>query len=907
MTDASIDAGTITPEILANPNQVLTNAIKDQKIVDFVKFDVSTGQTNDINGGGLANIAFLGGPGATIQKEGGKANAFAVSTTATFWIETVEYSFSVDGGKPTETLIAPAKEFGPTFKVPPTVGRSGKIPFTVYYTQLQYSQTVMLNFAPLSWPHVSVATLGEQTTFNLVLPPNWASQSQDVKGIPSTIPAGLKDTTTVADPMSDPKLFGRWGKAFNLKNAAIHTSLLPNGKVLYWGRRTDLNNPSPDQQSTDTFLLDLATLESRLTLTRPKQFGTNVEVNLFCSGHCFQPDGKLFVAGGHITDFNGVNQACVYDSDTETWTALPLMNHGRWYPTALTLSDGSIFVISGQYKNSGDTGSINNNVPQIWRNGAWASMTPEADAVFALYTQQRLDPTGEVFVAGPNTQSQWLDVHGNKDVGVWTTTGPERQAKFCDYGPSVTYDQGKVMFIGGGPPTAMTEFIDLNTPKPNTAKWDPTKTTNMQVPRRQHNATVLPDGSVLVTGGTKGPGFNDLSPGMPVHQAELWNPNTMKWSSMPAEDTDRCYHSTALLLPDGRVLSAGGGEGGGAPIHTDAQIYEPAYLFQGSRPTISKKPSSINYGDPFEVDMATSDSIKTVSWVRLGSVTHSNNMNQSLMFLDFNPKSTSTTRITVQAPGNPNVAPPGHYMLFLINQQGVPAVAPIIRIGSTSAPASTTTSAIATQPPTQSNHVESTLPALNNKIIAEQARPAVVVGLTSICPYGLSPCFSGAYDALRRIDDIAVVRPVPDQTHSLAFVYPHQDILPDIDKWRSAFENTANQAYDFRGIEVTLTGAVTKSHVAGEEQLTMAGTSTRPEVLLAPFHTSSNIKWDAAAQAPTPASDTETSAYARLSTALADHASTVAAQVTGRLHQHSANKFSVDVRDFTVLDSAGTS
>src|SRR5439155_5210995 len=144
--------------------------------------------------------------------------------------------------------------------------------------------------------------------------------------------------------------------------------------------------------------------------------------------------------------------------------------------------------------------------------------------------------------------------------------GGSRANGLRDYAPVVMYDTGKILFIGGGSdrdthsPTANTETIDLREAMPG---WRPANP--MHFPRRQHNATLLPDGSVLVTGGTRGggganAGFNDLTPGQPVHEAELWHAATGQWLQMAAEDVDRCYHSTAVLLPDATVLSAGSGE-----------------------------------------------------------------------------------------------------------------------------------------------------------------------------------------------------------------------------------------------------------------------------------------------------------------------------------------------------------
>lgn len=202
---------------------------------------------------------------------------------------------------------------------------------------------------------------------------------------------------------------------------------------------------------------------------------------------------------------------------------------------------------------------------------------------------------------------------------------------------------------------------------------------------------MLPDGSVLVTGGTQGvvgnPGwlaFDNVRAGGPVHQAELWDTAaTGTWTLMAEESVDRCYHSVALLLPDGRVLSAGGGEyapnNPDAPnqpnpagdSRKDAQLFSPPYLFKGPRPTIAAAPTEITYAKSFEITVGAGDSIAKVSWIRLSSVTHSCNQNQLLNFLGFRQEA---SKVIIQAPANPNVAPPGHYMLFVLNEQGVPSV-----------------------------------------------------------------------------------------------------------------------------------------------------------------------------------------------------------------------------------------
>jgi len=701
---------------------------------------------------------------------------------------------------------------------------------------------------------------------------------------------------------------GEWGALFDLENVAVHASLLPTGKVLYWGRRSnpeDANPNSLNEHFTKPFIWDPTTGTSNATASEPQGFGTGAGgVNLFCSGHSFQPDGSLLVVGGHLFDGFGVNQACIYDPFADTWSAKPLMNAGRWYPSALTLSDGSVFSISGS-----QTPSMNNVNPQIWRTNTWVPVPSPPSTIQFLYPRLHLDPNGRIFVAGPQAQSQFLDVNTTGSMGIWTTDGPVRKAAAREYAPSVMYDSGKIMYIGGGndPPTKMTEFIDLNAAKP---EWTTSTATDMIFARRQHNATVLPDGTVLVTGGTQGAGFNDLSAGMPVHQAELWNPITKQWTLMAQESADRCYHSIALLLPDGQVLSAGGGEyspnndgNPNPPKDTlkNAQLFKPPYLFKGPRPTILNVPSEINYGQSFEAIVGSSDVIAKVSWVRLGSVTHSCNMNQSLTFLAFEQQ---ISKVTVQAPANANLTPPGHYMLFVLNGQGVPSVAPIIRIKQASTQASLSPADVLAERTAVEQHVEVSLSALNEKIIAEQGRPAVVVGLTPVCPYGLGPCWGGAFEALQQISDIGVVRPVPNQDDSVAYVYLRKDILPDIDLWRSEFEKIANGAYFMRGIEMTLSGVVTRKHLGTDEQLTLASTPIRPELILTSSQETSKIGWDRKAKVPRPLSDAEARAYERLSAVLVEHPVGVPLQVTGRLRKHDTNNFSLEIREFKVANDS---
>ncbi|KAK5693080.1 hypothetical protein LTR97_010556 [Elasticomyces elasticus] len=757
----------------------------------------------------------------------------------------------------------------------------------------------------------------------------------------------------------DPKQVGQWLDPFPIDNVAVHASLLPTGKVLCWGRRTNpmsVISSTMNEHKTVPFLLDTKDQICVYTKDRPTQLdnaGNEVYVNIFCSGHCFQPNGNLFVVGGHLQDGDGAQQACVYNPFKDEWTAKAIPNNGRWYPSALTLPDGKVFTISGSHDNS-----VMNNVPQIWQEGqnsrqeGWLTVSsPEVQS--SLYPRLHLAPDGLVFVAGPQRKSQFLDLNASapaaaagstpSPIGVWLTDMPVKKIPVRDagerqYGSSAIYDAGKIIWTGGGnaevrdssgnivsqdggPPTNRTEIIDLNDGNP---QWKPAM--HMIFSRRQHNATTLPDGTVLVTGGTQLGGFNNLGTGGPVHTAELWNPPDGtsaegSWTAMADETSDRCYHSVALLLPSGEVLSAGSGEGGGPAVPdppkcnlTNAQLYRPPYLSKGKQPIISGVPQdwTVKYGQVSSVTVEQGESIARVSWIRLGSVTHGMNMNQALWNQKLEPARSG--KFDMQAPDNRNVAPPGHYMVFFLNSQGVPSVAPIAKIlpdttaeERTPGRRASSTAADAVPLTLRSRRVAISNPARNTQIIEEQNKPAVVVGLTPVCPYGLGPCWGGASEGLKSIKDVAVVRPVPDQANSLAFVYLKKDILPDIDVWRKEFAGSANGSYGMRGIEMTIPGVVTMKRVGANEVLTLASTTTRPEVVLTPYLASSTIEWNMDTQAPQLVTALETGAYASLASVIAQQSAGLAVEVTGPLQKQDMNKFSLDVRHFARIDGLNTS
>jgi hypothetical protein len=212
----------------------------------------------------------------------------------------------------------------------------------------------------------------------------------------------------------------------------------------------------------------------------------------------------------------------------------------------------------------------------------------------------------------------------------------------------------------------------MTTPTPS---WQ--QTASMNYARSFLNLTTLPDGTVLATGGESDKNGGNINNA--IYAAELWSPQTQTWSIMASMHTPREYHSTAVLLPDGRVLESGmGADFGNVPNEMSAEFYSPPYLFKGARPTISQAPTQISYNSTFSVGTPDGATITSAVLIRTGAVTHFFDQNTRFVPVSFTLK---TGGLTVTSPLNGNQAPPGYYMLFLVNNNGVPSVAPIIQLG----------------------------------------------------------------------------------------------------------------------------------------------------------------------------------------------------------------------------------
>jgi galactose oxidase len=471
---------------------------------------------------------------------------------------------------------------------------------------------------------------------------------------------------------------GKWDAPVYWDIVPLHMSLLPTGKILAWGK-----------YEAGTAMMANPRLWDPATGPPTSAVSVAADTMLFCSGHAIMADGRVMVSGGHKADDRGLDVTNIFDPFTERWVpGLPKMAKGRWYPTVTTLADGRMVTVAGR-----DTTSTEVLLPEIWENDRWVRLTG-ASLKLPYYPRQFLAPNGKLFYAGERVKARWLDVDAvtSSGRGRWSTAAgfthlwPYNR----DYGSAAMYETGKVLVVGGGgnpgwstpdaksgTPTATAETIDLNVTGP---RWSSTGT--MRFARRHLNATILPDGQVLVTGGTSAGGFNTISGA--VHAAEVWSPRTGQWTQLASNRIDRAYHSVSLLLPDGTVLHGASGDANVPltpepyPAQRNHEIFRPPYLFRGTRPTItSLSKTTVAYGESFFVTTPYAAQITEARWIRLGSVTHAFDANQRANTLVL---ARLSGKVRVTAPTTSRRAPPGHYILFLLNRNGVPSVGRIVKV-----------------------------------------------------------------------------------------------------------------------------------------------------------------------------------------------------------------------------------
>ncbi|HKT46927.1 MAG TPA: galactose oxidase-like domain-containing protein, partial [Candidatus Acidoferrales bacterium] len=448
----------------------------------------------------------------------------------------------------------------------------------------------------------------------------------------------------------------------------VHMALMHNGKIL-------IVTGSGNDKTVQYFQGGVWDPQTQTLTTQP------VTWDMFCNGMTVLYDGRPFIAGGtllYTPNFEGLAKSAYFDPATGNFVDLPSMAHGRWYPTATELGDGRVMVSSGLT----ETGVTNVTV-EIYKVGSGWSQQFNMPFTPPLYPRFHLLPNGKVFYSGSTTPSFTFDPSNQ----TWTQGPSTNYGNTRTYGssvllplmPSKGYAPKVMIFGGASPATNTTEIIDLSAANP---VW--VNGPNMVQPRIEMNATLLPNGKILTSGGSQ----VDEDGTTASLKAEIYDPNagpTGSFTSAGSNVFPRLYHSNSILLPDATVLLAGSNPHQGT-YDPHLELYTPPYLFNpdgspATRPTITSiTPGVIGYGATFQVQTPDAASISSVVLMRPGAVTHAFDMDQRLVGVNF---TAGSGVLTVTAPPNGNIAPPGYYMLFILNSAGVPSVAQFLQLSLT--------------------------------------------------------------------------------------------------------------------------------------------------------------------------------------------------------------------------------
>jgi hypothetical protein len=437
-------------------------------------------------------------------------------------------------------------------------------------------------------------------------------------------------------------------------------------------------------------------------------------VDFFCAGHTFLADGRLLVGGGTGEydkvivggvaqdaghGFAGIRDVLIFDPAGPAWKPIQAMSNGRWYPTMIRLGDGTVLAASGLDENAGGQDS---NTLETNPNPDQAGWTKTRDFNLPLYPHLFQIKDGRVFFTGGK-----MDTEGPSDPLLFDAARATpaivvqglQDNNSCNQCASVwlppVQDQ-RIMILGGGPEdpddpdaprgiaTQRVNVVDLRIPTPVYTPGPPLNHERMHV-----NAVLLPDRTVIAVGGgmtreaSAVKGNVDPNNRREVFEAEIYSPKTNKWTITAPATIARLYHSVALLLPDGRVVSAGGNPDKGSqtawlppdPLEEERlEIFSPPYLFtKRARPAITDAPQEIHYDQQIAIRTPQAASIDTVCLIAPGLTTHSFNGTQRLVDVPVTKAPPDTLNATII--NDRIVAPAGWYMLFLVDTDGVPSVA----------------------------------------------------------------------------------------------------------------------------------------------------------------------------------------------------------------------------------------
>src|SRR5215208_2313755 len=547
---------------------------------------------------------------------------------------------------------------------------------------------------------------------------------------------------------------GRWpaGDEFDIRAAdgtttfATHAVMLPTGKVLWYSIPSHPDRPLGPRHLAVALLWDPSKGTGPQAFKRvnpPVDPATGQPVNIWCSGNSLLADGRVLVTGGNRQytvespgqKFAGLNHVYTFDPFSERWTRQPDMPHGRWYPSQLLMPDGRTFIMGGlDERGYGDKNEdIELFTPSASRGGrGHLSLLgglgvlgdPGRPPVGDYYPHLFWLPSGHGLIAGPWTSDtwwfsppgkparlRWKDLPNATQSRVWGTAvllpaGPDGSHQVEQLGGS---DKPKADATEPDSDALATNSVSLFDERRADTGWNDTSSLRsgaLHKARSHANTVLLPDGSMVEIGGgwgDKKAGGENGAPGQwaaaPFHlTTELWNPRNRTWRLGPPQREFRTYHSTALLLPDGRVVSAGddysgrfaGAEAARNFVQDSAEIFEPPYLFDGNRkaprPKLASAPSRLTWNESVRLRVKAGRKDRPVTRAVLvapSAVTHAVDMNQRYLPLRVTrTKRSGKGTLTVRAPANADIAPPGYYMLFALDRSGTPSVARWVRLGA---------------------------------------------------------------------------------------------------------------------------------------------------------------------------------------------------------------------------------
>lgn len=469
--------------------------------------------------------------------------------------------------------------------------------------------------------------------------------------------------------------FGRWDTLkYESPVNAVHAALLKTGKVLLIAGSGN-NEKQFDAGSFRTVVWNPETGEFKEVAT---------PWDAFCGGHVFLPDGKLLVAGGtsqyeDLTktpriNYGGLKDSYVFDPETEQYSKVDDMQFARWYPTLVTLGDGKVLAAAGLDENgkmSGGETEIYDPATQQW------TYKPNLKHVFPTYPSLMLTGDGRLFYSGSN--QGYVPGPNSLNPGLWNVKTNNFQKVTGLPNPVATDNSAtvllppaqdqRIMIMGGAKAgdspetdtTSRTAIIDLDSSANPTYQAGPSLANATRYP----GAVILPDDTVLETGGSRG--YRNKS----IHSAEIFHPDTNTFTRAASPRVGRNYHAEAILLPDGRVATFGSN-----PIDNSfemrIEIYSPAYMFKGVRPSITGGDKEMQRGTTAQLTVPNSQDIKNAKLMRPSAVTHVTDVEQRSVNLPFTQ---TANGISVQVPENPNLLPSGWYMAYVTNKQNIPSKA----------------------------------------------------------------------------------------------------------------------------------------------------------------------------------------------------------------------------------------